>query len=439
MSGGELIQADEPFVGNYFVSVYPPFSTWTTDDLHHVERVLDAPSHNANRLGLYVHVPFCVERCQFCYYLSYADKSPSDFDAYLDAIARELTLYRERPALAGRELSFVYFGGGTPSLLPARTIEGFLSRLQGILPWGHVEEATFECAPKSVTREKMEILRGAGITRVSLGVQQLDDDVLQKNGRIHRVSDVEQALDCIRTADFRVLNLDLMVGLVGETDETVLATLERVIQVQPDSVTVYQLEIPHNTPLYRALHEGTVSTPPAHWTIKHRRLLECFSRLEKAGYTPRSGYTVVRDPKVHGFVYQDAQYFGADLIGLGAASFSYVAGVHYQNAASFPSYMGRMGQGGLPAARAHCLDHDERVIREFVLQLKLGTVRAKHFREKFGADILARFGETLADCARRGWLTYDDNGVMLTRAGLVRVDHLIPAFYPPRLHGVRYT
>lgn len=106
MSGGDLLQADEPFVGNYFVSVYPPFSTWTKDNLHHVERVLGAPSHNAGQLGLYVHVPSCVERCQYCYYLSYADKSSSEVGgvpgrdcAKVDALSRSAGAGRSRIVL----------------------------------------------------------------------------------------------------------------------------------------------------------------------------------------------------------------------------------------------------------------------------------------------------------------------------------------------------
>lgn len=436
---GGLLDEDEPFVGSYFVSAYPPFSTWTKNELHHVERVLDAPSPGRVAFGLYVHVPFCVERCRYCYYLSYDDKSFSDVDAYLDAVVRELTQYRHRPAFSDRKPSFVYFGGGTPSLLPTPTIERFLGRLQAILPWSHAEEVTFECAPRSVTREKMQTLRDGGVTRVSLGVQQLNDEVLQRNGRVHRVADIERAYECIRSAGFRVVNIDLMVGLVGETAATIFETLERVVRMQADSVTIYQLEIPHNTPLYQALHAGTLPVPPADWAVKHQRLLESFSRLEQAGYVLRSAYTAVRDPVAHQFVYQDAQYFGADLLGLGAASFSYLNGVHFQNLASFHAYVDRVRSGALPAARAYGLDEEDRLIREFVLQLKLGAVSAKHFHEKFGADILARFADTLAACSQRGWLTFDADGVTLTRDGLVRVDRMIPAFYAQRHRGVRYS
>ena len=135
---------DEPAVGNYFVSAYPPFSCWTPEGLEAYRRVLTQPAGKAHReLGLYVHIPFCVQRCQYCYYLAY-DGRMKEMERYLAAATRELELYREMPALAGRDLSFVYFGGGTPSLLSATRLRGFLDGLQRVAAWDRVREATFE-------------------------------------------------------------------------------------------------------------------------------------------------------------------------------------------------------------------------------------------------------------------------------------------------------
>ncbi|MCP3963995.1 MAG: coproporphyrinogen III oxidase family protein [bacterium] len=433
--------ADGPTTGNYFVAAYPPFSHWTRTAVgeldHWLEREHSQPV--AVPLGLYVHIPFCVKRCQYCYYLAYANKTRNQIDAYLDALLAELDAYARTPALAGRELAFVYFGGGTPSLLSPPRIDRLLSGLQAILPWNHAAEVTYESAPQTVTAARLRRLRAAGVTRLSLGVQQLDDEVLRLNGRVHQVEDVERAWAELRAFDFDAVNLDLMVGMVGETRESFHRSLERVIDWGPESVTIYQLEIPHNTPLFQAIETGTVTGEVPSWEVKHRRLVRAFARLEEAGYCVRSAYAAVRDGERHRFVYQDAQYRGADLLGIGVASFSYLGGVHHQNLTALEPYLESLEAGALPFGRAYVLNREERLVRELVLQLKLGRVEAEYFRRAFDVEISERFAAPLAALAERGWLTFDETGIVLTREGLVRADGMLPAFYLPQHRGGRYS
>jgi oxygen-independent coproporphyrinogen-3 oxidase len=239
--------------------------------------------------------------------------------------------------------------------------------------------------------------------------------------------------------DFDEVNVDLMVGLVGETDESFATSLERVMAMGPDSITLYQLELPPYTPLARAVRDGAARGELADWSTKRMRLAYAFARLEEAGYLVRSGYAAARNTRHRRFVYQEEQYRGADLLGLGASSFSYVAGAHYQNLVSLDAYLASIRDGRLPISRAYLLDRDERLVREFVLQLKLGRVEASFFRHKFGVDIVARFAAPLERFAARGWLTCDQSGVTLTRAGLLCVDRLLAAFYLPEHQGVRYS
>ena len=436
----QILAPAEPLVGSYFVSTYPPFSCWNDRGRAVFRQLLDRPPPAAEvaPLGLYVHVPFCAQRCQFCYYLSHDDR-PDQVDRYLDALARELSLYGDTPRLAGREPEFVYFGGGTPSLLSVSRIEKLIRAVQRVFPWGAVREATFECAPRSVTSAKCRALREAGITRVSLGVQQLDDEVLRLNGRIHLVRDVERAYEIVRRAGFDVINVDLIAGLCGQTDESFERSLDRVIELAPESVTIYQLEIPFNTPLYRAIRSGVRSADPPTWAERRARLARGLSRLEAVGYTVSSGYAAVRDPARHRFVYQAEQYRGADLLGLGVASFSYLDGVHQQNLDALERYLEALAARRLPLGRGYRLDAAERLVREFVLQLKLGGVDAHDFRLKFGEEPVQRFAGALSHFVNRGWITVDGDAVRLTRDGLLRVDRMIPAFYLPQHQGVRYS
>ncbi len=431
----------EPDTGNYFVSTYPPFSTWTADQIPAVQQWLETPASSARNtpLGLYVHIPFCIRRCHYCYYLSYANRSADDMDDYVDCVLQEFSLYRAAPAFSKRELSFAYFGGGTPSLLSEPQLVRFLTGIQNLWPWRYVEEATFECAPQSVTAPKLRLLHDMGITRISLGVQDLNDEVLRMSGRVHLVEDVMRAHDAIRHVGFDVVNLDMIAGLSGQTDTSFLSSIERAIEMLPDCVTIYPLEIPHNTPLYRLLQAEIREVRPASWELKRARLASAFERLEAAGYTLRSAYAAVKDPRQHLFIYQDLQYQGADLLGIGASAFSYLGGIHSQNLSSLEEYNARLCAQSLPLSRAYVLTDEERLIREFILHLKLGSADVEYFRTKFNTDIREQFAEPLAYLQSNGWLSMDDQSVHMTRQGLLHVDRLLSAFYLPRHQRLRYT
>lgn len=426
----------QSLAGNYFVSTYPPFSCWSAEQLPHLDRVLTQPATvGASRLpaplGVYIHYPFCTQRCDYCYYRSYADVSGDRLQTYCDAVVRELEGYVPTAALADRRPDFVYFGGGTPSLMSTERIQDWMARLQQLLPWTGLQEATFECAPKSVSSSKMQLLRQVGITRISLGIQQLDDRVLAMNGRTHLTADVQRAMQIIRSTDFPVVNVDLMVGLVGETDRSFFESLDGVLALQPDSVTIYQLEIPRNTPLYKSLQAGTLPTLPAAWDVKRGRLAQAFQRLEEVGYRIQSAYTAARSSRTSGFLYQSAQYAGADLLGLGASSFSYLQGVHYQNSSSLDGYLAAMHAGRRPVQRAYRLSLEEQFVREFVLQLKLGCVDTERLQRKFSHPLPEHFAAVLQRLAEEGRVTYDSHIVHVTRSGLLDVDDWLASFYLP--------
>ena len=154
--------AVSPRLGSYFVSAYPPFDFWDEGTLPCFRGKLERQDERLQGLGLYVHIPFCVDRCQYCYYLSYDDRR-REIDRYCESVVRELELWAEQPLLADRTVSFAYFGGGTPSLLSEARIRGLLERLQRVLSWSGVREATFECAPRSVARGKLDARKRLGL------------------------------------------------------------------------------------------------------------------------------------------------------------------------------------------------------------------------------------------------------------------------------------
>src|SRR5687767_14274938 len=284
---------EETHAGNYFVANYPPFHFWDAGTAKHVRDLIQTPASPETPLGVYFHIPFCRKRCHFCYFRVYTDKNAQEVTEYLDVLAREWEQYAELPAIGGRPLSFVYFGGGTPSFLSTQQLERLVERLTAVAPWRGAEEVTFECEPGTLTQAKLETIRRIGVARLSLGIENFDDHILELNGRAHRSREVFRAYEQARALDFPQINIDLIAGMLGETDENWHACVQRALELDADSVTIYQMELPFNTAISGDLieHTGRFNDPVAGWATKRRWVREAFEALEGAGYHVGSGYT----------------------------------------------------------------------------------------------------------------------------------------------------
>ena len=431
---------DKTEVGNYFVANYPPFAYWDAETAKTVRGLLDQPSKPGVPLGVYFHVPFCRKRCHFCYFRVYTDKNADDIKRYLDAGIAELELYAHSPLIRGRKPKFVYFGGGTPSYLSVTQLQSLTDRMKALLPWDEAEEVTFEAEPGTLTEQKLAAIRDIGVTRLSLGVENFDKHILEINGRAHRTDEIYRAYNYARSIGFPQINIDLISGMVEETDANWRENVRKTIELQPDSVTIYQMEVPYNTGIYKERKaEGKLTAPVADWHTKREWVDYAFAELEKVGYTVTSGYTAVRDPQKTKFIYRDALWSGADLIGLGVASFSHVAGTHFQNLPEFTQYLEAIQRGDLPISRAMTTTEEERMIREFILQMKLGRVSQQYFRDKFGVNVGERFRQQFDDLRLKNLIGEQGDWLVLTREALLKVDTLLHAFFLPQHKGTRYT
>jgi oxygen-independent coproporphyrinogen-3 oxidase len=429
-------------VGSYFVANYPPFSVWSKDDVARVAvPAMHSPPEPGLPLGLYLHIPFCRKRCHFCYFRVYTDKNADEIATYLDTLVREMELYSQLPAYRGRPIKFVYFGGGTPSFLSTQQLESLVTRLNRLMPWQEAEEITFECEPGTLTEHKLTAIRQMGVTRLSLGIENFDDDILEANGRAHRSAEIFRAYEYARKLGFPQINIDLIAGMLGESDENWKTCVEKTLQMDPDSVTIYQMELPFNTTISKDVLKGTGQfVAPAGWAVKRRWVREAFDRLQAAGYHARSAYTAVKNPQQTKFVYTDRLWEGADMAALGVASFGYINGVHVQNLDSWEPYNAAVARGEVPLSRAYRPTPEERMIREFVLQLKRGSLQPSYFGQKYGVDVISRFGQQLTELRAEGYVTEASrDAITLSREGLLRVDSLLPRFFLPQHTGIRYT
>ncbi|MBA4149300.1 MAG: coproporphyrinogen III oxidase family protein [Verrucomicrobia bacterium] len=429
---------EETSVGNHFIANYPPFSCWSPDHIPAYEAELEE-SANGRPLSFYVHLPFCRQRCHYCYFRTYPRRTREDIDRYIQALIAEFALYQKKPAVKGRPIRSVYFGGGTPSYLEPEQMRHLLGGLQEQQSWDALEEGTFECEPDTTTAIKSKLLKQYGITRVSIGFQSLNDEILRRSGRNVTVGDCIQAYHLAREVGFEEINVDLIAGLPGETDETWLKTIEKVVELRPDCVTIYQLELTYNSGLYASMKGGR-EVELATWPKKQQWVDQAFSALESLGYGRVTGYMVVRDPKTWKWIYPVETFWkGEDLLSVGESSFGYINGVHYQNRDRFDSYLEAIDQEELPLRRALQLTEDEKLRREIILQLKTGHLDPEYFRCKFGVNLLKDFAVPFAQLREAGLLDNNTETIRLSRQGLLQVDRFLPLFYRPEHIDARYT
>jgi oxygen-independent coproporphyrinogen III oxidase len=433
------ISHDKTEVGNYFIANYPPFSVWSADHVGAVQEALSRPSTSVEPMGLYLHIPFCRKRCKFCYFRVYTDVQAKSIQDYVDTLAREVEILSQQPAVQGRDFRFVYFGGGTPSFLSERQLLGLVEKLRRNIHWDKADEVTFECEPGTLSQPKLEAIKEIGVTRLSLGVENFDDAILEENGRAHKSKEIFRAWEWIVATGFPQVNIDLIAGMIGEKWDNWRRCIQQTIDLAPDSVTIYQLELPFNTRYSKELNVlGQETVAP--WSLKRDWLNFAYDEFLSHGYEVSSAYTLRKksNPPTR-FLYRDNLWHGSDLLCAGVASFGHLSGVHYQNIDGLEPYQSAVAEGRLPINRAYPVPNDERLIRELILQTKLGHWNANYFREKFGVDVFEHFRDATTDLVQRGLAQINTNEFQLTRDGLLRVDSLLPGFFKQEHRVDRYT
>jgi oxygen-independent coproporphyrinogen-3 oxidase len=428
-------------VGSYFISNYPPFSLWKSELVPEAMSALDlgADQRSPAPLGLYIHIPFCRKRCKFCYFRVYTNQNAKAIEDYVQALIREIELISQRPGVAGRELLFVYFGGGTPSYLSSKQLRSLRERMSEYVTWENAKEVTFECEPGTLSLEKLQTLKDIGITRISLGVENFDDKILEENGRAHLSPEIFRAYEWIQQVGFPQVNIDLIAGMIGETDENWQRCISQALQMKPDNITIYQMELPFNTVISKEMKELGIVSPIAGWPTKRRWVSEAMDQLLSAGFHVSSGNELIRNPATDHFIYRDNVWRGCDLIATGVSSFGHFQGVHYQNLDRIEDYMETVNRGELPINRALRPSRHQLLIRELVLLMKEGHLSVQWFRDRFGVDILDEFADAFRNQQAAGYLTVQGDDIQLTRRGLLQVDSLLPEYFEPQHRAIRYT
>jgi oxygen-independent coproporphyrinogen-3 oxidase len=369
----------------------------------------------SDTLGLYVHVPFCAQRCHFCSF------NTAPFDAgvlarYLRALARELDLLAELPWAPRVRLATVFLGGGTPSLLEPEDLATVLDRVRRRFDLAPDAEVTIECNPESVSREKVAAYRGAGVTRVSLGVQSLDDAVLPRLGRVHDSRGARAAFEAAREAGCVNLSVDLMYGLPGLDVAGWSAAVEAVLDWAPDHLSAYGLTLDGGS-VWGAT--GVAGLPPEetvvaqYWDLARAAGARGLEHYEISNYA-RPGFR-----SRHNQVYWRA----AEYLAAGPGACGHVGGVRYANAKATPRWCDALEAGALPVESHETLTPAQQRAERLILGLRTSDgVPAAWLDARAAGDAALR--RRLATWEREGLLALAGGRARLTERGFLLSDAL---------------
>lgn len=373
-------------------------------------------------LSLYVHYPWCVQKCPYCDFNSHTLKTEVDETAYIDAMIKQLE--QQLPDIWGRPISSIFFGGGTPSLISEEGLNRFLSKARALLGFGPEIEITLEANPGTVDYKKFAGFYSAGINRLSMGIQSFDDEKLKALGRIHSSSEASKAIEAAKSAGFTNFNLDLMFALPDQTLEQALADVKQALSFEPPHLSHYQLTLEPNTPFYK--------NPPVlpHDDLAWEMQVACQELIANAGYQHYevSAYAQPGKACKHNLNYWQ---FG-DYIGLGAGAHGKITmaplGQIYrtQMPASPGGYVESVNSGKF--GRKHYLEVDDARFEFMLNALRLqGGFDLALFTQRAG---LSRdyIDTKLSELAAHNWVEITHEKLILTDKGKQYLNFVVESF-----------
>ena len=314
-------------------------------------------------LGVYLHIPFCRQRCSYCSFNT-GPYRPAAMDRFLSALLNEIDLVGEAAWAGDVTIGTVFFGGGTPSLLEPIELETILDRLRKRFALDPGAEVTVECNPESLTRAKAEGYRLAGVNRLSLGVQSLDDDLLVRLGRLHSSDDARRAFDAARSAGVDNVSLDLMYGLPGQDVARWESTVREVLAWRPEHLSAYALTLDEGS---RWAGEGVAGLPgeetvtAQYWALARMAREAGYEHYEISNYA-RRGFR-----SRHNQVYWRAEEY----LALGPGACGFLGDVRYGNVKPVERYCAALEAGGLPLGTHEVLTPAQRKSEKVILGLRL--------------------------------------------------------------------
>lgn len=361
--------------------------------------------------GIYIHIPFCAQKCAYCDFLSFPGRHEEKKRRYLAALEQET-----RQRICGRwsQANTIFIGGGTPTTLTAAELEQLLKVLADYVDLSHVEEFTVEANPGTVDAEKLAVLKHGGVNRLSFGVQSFDEQLLKMVGRVHTADEAADAVRLARQTGFENINLDLMYGLPGQTFTQWKATIDRALELAPEHLSLYQLIPEEGTHLVRQMDAGVL--PPidedgaAEWFDWQRAWLRDvdYHQYEISNYA-RPGFA-----SKHNQLYWHLN----DYLGLGLGATSWERPKRLVNTSDFHSYVTGWLVNGQAPQKVEALSKEEQMSETVFMGLRMNTgLSLKTFEDLYHQPLEVVFADALSTGRNNGWLIIDDGYLKLSDQG----------------------
>jgi putative oxygen-independent coproporphyrinogen III oxidase len=370
----------------------------------------------------YLHIPFCEHICHYCDFNKVFLKGQPVED-YLKALDQEMKLTLAK--YPTNQLDTIFVGGGTPTSLNEQQLFTFCESINKNLPTSNDVEFTFEANPGDLSIEKLQILKDAGVNRISLGVQTFNEELLKKIGRVHKAKDVYQTIESAKRVGFENISIDLIFSLPSQTVDDFKESLTQAFSLDINHYSAYSLIIEPKTVFYNLLKKGKLPTPGEDIEAKMYEVL--MDEMEKHGFHQYeiSNFSKPGFESKHNLTYWNNEYY----YGFGAGAHSYVNGFRRSNSGPLKKYMDQVNSGLLPVLDDHQVTKPEQMEEEMFLGLrKTEGVSISHFIEKFDQDPLQLFKKEITELISKQWIEVKNDNIYLTKTGRFLGNEVFQAF-----------
>ena len=371
---------------------------------------------NKEELGIYIHIPFCKKKCYYCDFISYCDKNEL-IDKYIECLKKEIINFAQKYKDV-YDITTIYIGGGTPSSINEKYIKNIIDTINNnIVNIKKIKEITIEVNPGTITKEKIEQYKMARINRISIGLQSTHNKLLEEIGRIHDFDEFLETYNMARKVGFKNINVDLMLGLPNQTIKDLSNSVDKIIQLNPEHISIYSLILEENTVLFNLIEQGKLILPSdevernMYWYIKNKLELSGYKHYEISNFA-KEGY----ESKHNWNCWEQKQY-----VGFGVAAHSYLKDKRFSNIENLEQYINNIENDNLE--KNYILHENQNIYdkkKEYMLLglRKIDGVSIQKFKNKFDDNPIYLFRKELKKLIEEDLLEIDGDDIRLTNKGL---------------------
>ena len=363
-------------------------------------------------LGIYIHIPFCIKKCNYCDFPSFPGMDGC-FGDYTDALCREIV--QKAGSLSDKTVDSVFFGGGTPSVLPPGCITRIVNALSDNFDISENAEISIEVNPGTISREKAAVYRELGFNRISIGLQSAEDRLLELMGRIHTREMFEECFEIATESGFTNINADIIFGVPTQTMDDFRKTVELILRKGVTHVSCYSLKLEEGTPWYELNEKGEL--PEINEDLEREMYYWAIRRLKESGFVHYeiSNFAKPGYQSVHNLKY----WTGKPYIGFGAAAHSYIGDIRYSNTENPVEYIMGIREGKPVTEPGKYIGSDEKLSERFILGLRLVEgIDMKQLKQEFGDEAVAKYNERIRMLMGKNLLCLENGMLKLTKTGL---------------------